>query len=307
MSRPSCAGNSKNSLQRPLFDRHALRKIAGLVDIATEFHRYVVGQQLQWNDAENRRQIVRSVGYQNHIVADFFQGGVALRSNRDDRTFAGFDLLDVADVFLEDGILGSNEQRGCLLGDECDHTMLKFGTGIARGGDVADFLQLQRPLESNRIVRLAAHKEEVVRLSVFFGDSDDLRLQLKRARHKVGQFFHLSDHIASLTVREMANAAQKKTKERENRQLRGKGLRCGDADLRSRVHVDAAIAFTGDRAGDIIADAKRAMPFALALTQGGKSVGRLPALADDKSKSVALERDIAVAELAGELTLYGNV
>lgn len=307
MSRPSCAGSSKNSLQRPLFDRHALGKVARLVHIAAKLHRNVVGEELKRNDAENRRQIVRSVGYQNHIVADFFQGGVALRANRDDRTFACFDLLDVADVFLEDGILGSNEQRGGLLGDECDHTMLKFGTGIARGGDVADFLQLQRTLESNRIVRLAAHKEEVVGLRVFFGNGGDLRLQLKRAGHEVGQFFHLSDHIASLAVREMANASKKKTKERENRQLRGEGLRCGDADLRSRVHVDAAIAFAGDRAGDIIADAKRAMPFALALTQSGKCIGSFTALADDKSECVALERDIAVAELAGELTLHGNV
>ena len=185
--------------------------------------------------------------------------------------------------------------------------MLKLRAGIARGGDVTDFFQLERAFQSNRIVRLAPHEEEVVRLGVFFGDGGDLRFQLERAGHEVGQFFHLSNHIPSFAVREMTNAAQEETEERENGQLRCEGLRRGNPDLRSRVHVDAAIAFAGDRAGDIVANAKRAVPFSLALAQGGKRVGSFPALADDKSERVALKWDVAVTKLAGELTLHGNV
>ena len=73
------------------------------------------------------------------------------------------------------------------------------------------------------------------------------------------------------------------------------------------MHVDAAIAFAGDRAGDIVANPERAMPFALALAQGGQGVGCFPALTDDKRERVALERDIAVTELAGEFAFNGNV
>ena len=49
------------------------------------------------------------------------------------------------------------------------------------------------------------------------------------------------------------------------------------------------------------------MAFTLALAQGGKRVGGLPALADDEDKCVACHRQVAVAQFACEFALHRNV
>ena len=72
------------------------------------------------------------------------------------------------------------------------------------------------------------------------------------------------------------------------------------------MHVDAAVAFAGDRAGHIVANAERAVALALAFAQCRKRIGCLAALADDESEGVFVERHVPVAEFAGDLHLRGQ-
>ena len=69
---------------------------------------------------------------QDHVIANFGQSLVAFGADGNHRAFAGFDLLDVADVLVEDSILGRDEEGGSILGDERDDTVLELGTRIPR-------------------------------------------------------------------------------------------------------------------------------------------------------------------------------
>ena len=84
----------------------------------------MIGEELQGDGCEDRREIIRGGGNEDHVVADFGERGVAFGADGDDRTLAGLDLLDVADVFVEDGILRRDEQGWGFLGDEGDDPVL---------------------------------------------------------------------------------------------------------------------------------------------------------------------------------------
>ena len=69
------------------------------------------------------------------------------------------------------------------------------------------------------------------------------------------------------------------------------------------VQVDAAVRLAGDGAADDVADGERRVALALRLAQGRQRVGRLARLRDGQDDRVAVDRRIAVAELAGVLDL----
>ena len=73
------------------------------------------------------------------------------------------------------------------------------------------------------------------------------------------------------------------------------------------MHVNASVTFAGDRAGDVVANPKCDMAFALAFTQRSERIGGFSALADNKDERVAVERNIAVAKLAGKLAFDWDV
>lgn len=54
-----------------LLHLHALRQIAGFVHIAAEFVGYVVAEHLERDHAEDRREVERRIGDEDHIVTDF--------------------------------------------------------------------------------------------------------------------------------------------------------------------------------------------------------------------------------------------
>ena len=69
------------------------------------------------------------------------------------------------------------------------------------------------------------------------------------------------------------------------------------------MHVNTAITFTGDGARHIVADTEGAVSLALALTQSGQRIGRLPALTEHKHQGILGHREITVAELTGKFAL----
>ncbi len=80
-----------------------------------------------------------------------------------------------------------------------------------------------------------------------------------------------------------------------------------DADLGSGVHVNAAIAFARDGAGDVIANSERAMSFAPALAQCAERIGGFAALADREDERVVRHWRIAMAKLARVFDFDWNV
>ena len=84
----------------------------------------------------------------------------------------------------------------------------------------------------------------------------------------------------------MAHSTEKQADERENDELRSKRFGGRDADLRSGVHVNAAIALARDRARDVVANPERAITFAPAFAQRAERIGGFTALADGKNEGV---------------------
>ena len=161
----------------PLLDGDAFGEVAGFIHVATELDRDVVGEELQRNHRKDGGEVVRAIGNEDHVVADFCERGVAFRSDRNDGAFARFDFLDVADVFFEDRISRSDEDRGGFLGDESDDAVFEFCARIAGRGNVADLFELEGALQGDRVLRLAAHKKEAFRVGVFFRNRGDLRIE----------------------------------------------------------------------------------------------------------------------------------
>ena len=144
-----------------LLDGDAFGEVARLVHVAAEGGRDVVGEELQGDGCEDRGEIIRGGGDEDHVVADFGECGVAFGADRNDRASAGFDLLDVAHVLVEDRVLRRDENRRGLLVDQGDDPVLELGTRIPRRRNVADLLELQRPLERDRVIRLTAEKKKI--------------------------------------------------------------------------------------------------------------------------------------------------
>ena len=73
------------------------------------------------------------------------------------------------------------------------------------------------------------------------------------------------------------------------------------------MHVDAPIAFPPHRAGDVVADSKRAKSFALAFAQRAEGIGCFAALADGEDERIAAHRGVAMAKLAGVFHFHRNI
>src|SRR5262249_12949692 len=79
------------------------------------------------------------------------------------------------------------------------------------------------------------------------------------------------------------------------------------ADLRAGVHINAAIAFARDRAGDVVTNPQRAVAFALTFAQRSQGVSGFTALAERENERVLGRRGIAMAILAGKIDIHRNV
>ncbi len=104
----------------------------------------------------------------------------------------------------------------------------------------------------------------------------------------------------------MPHPAKEQSDEHEDGHLRGERFRRGDPDLRTRVHVNAAVAFARDGARDVVANAEGAIPLAPAFPHRAEGVGGFAALADREDYGVARHRGIAMAKLAREFHFRRN-
>ena len=100
-----------------------------------------------------------------------------------------------------------------------------------------------------------------------------------------------------------AQAAEIDGEQVEGHQLGGEGLGRGDADLRTGVGVDDAVALAGDGGFDHVADRQHLAALVVGFAQGRQGVGGLAALADHQGQGPGGDQRVAVTELAGDIDL----
>ena len=219
------------------------------------------------------------------------------------RAAARLDLLQIAHHLVEDRPARQQEHRRRVRIDQGDRAVLHLGGRIALGVDVADLLQLQRPLQRHRVVILPAQVQEVGDVAVPLGDAAHVVVAGQRAAHRVGDRTQFSDHLRPLQAGQMAHAAEVEGEHGQDGDLIGERLGAGHADLRTGMQIDAAVGLAGNAAADDVAQSQSRMALALRLAQRRQGVGRLARLRDGDDDGVAIDGRIAIAELAGVLDL----
>src|SRR5436309_2358443 len=137
---------------RGLFDRDALRQVAWLVDVAAEAHRDVVGEKLERDDGDERRQELGARRHLDDVLRLRRDVPVARVGDGDDEAVARPHLLDVAEHTLVGAVARHERHDWERVGDECDRTVLHLAAGVALGVDIRDLLELERALEGDGVL-----------------------------------------------------------------------------------------------------------------------------------------------------------
>ena len=166
---------------------------------------------------------------------------------------------------------------------------------------VADLLELERALHRHRVTRRAADEVGVLASDEPFGEMGDFGLARDDAVDLTRQCSECRKQAAAGGGREVADAAEMDGEERQGDGGAGECLGRHHGDFGTGVQVDAAAAFTRDRAADNIDDSEHPPAFALHFLHGGERVEGLTRLADGNVERVALDDRVAVAELGGRL------
>ena len=152
----------------------------------------------------------------------------AAGSDSDDWPFARFHLLDVIQVFREDGIVRCNENRGQVRPNERDDSMFELGAGMTFGKKVGDFFQLKGGFERDRVIELPPEEQHSTNTGIFLRDRLNLIAQLENLLDLSGQCVERVNDSFSLRGRELPHPTEKQTDQRQNYQLRRKRFRRGD-------------------------------------------------------------------------------
>jgi hypothetical protein len=76
--------------------------------------------------------------------------------------------------------------------------VLELGAGVALGKQIGDLFQLQRGLDCDGVIELAAEEEETAHRRIFLRDGFDLIAQFQDLLDLVGQLFERFDDSRSL-------------------------------------------------------------------------------------------------------------
>src|ERR1700744_4352743 len=178
-----------------LFHGDAFGKVARFVYVKALGHAYVVGQQLQGDDAQHGSDDLVGFGHGEDVVRHRGDDLVAFAGDGQHQAFPGFDLLDVAHDLFMVGVLGGDENDGQLVVHQGDRAVFHFRGGVALGVYIGNLFQLQGAFQGHREVVSPAKVEEIPGVFVFvrdlfykvgllkddgylFGDGRELRAQV---------------------------------------------------------------------------------------------------------------------------------
>src|SRR6058998_1975090 len=96
-----------------LFHGHTLCEIAWFIDVAAQLNCQVISEKLKRNDRQDWHYVLGRFRQHDYFVGNFFEVlGSVSTSYRNDRSFAGFYLLHVIQVFEENWIVGRDKYGG---------------------------------------------------------------------------------------------------------------------------------------------------------------------------------------------------
>jgi hypothetical protein len=81
---------------------------------------------------------------------------------------------------------------------------------MAFGEQIGNLFQLERGLDCNGVIELAAEEEQAIHRSVFLGNRLDLIAQFQDFLDLIGQLFERFDNARSFGGREVPHAAEEK-------------------------------------------------------------------------------------------------
>src|SRR2546428_1066755 len=144
------------------FHRHALRQVTGAVHVAPPQDSDVVGQQLERDDRQDRRQQRWAGRNPQLVVGQVAQVTVPFARDRDDVASSRLHLLHVGEGLRVYLVLGREEDDRHVLVDQRDGPVLYLRRGIAFGVDVGVLLELAGALERYGEVHAPTEIERVV-------------------------------------------------------------------------------------------------------------------------------------------------
>src|SRR2546425_11037282 len=106
------ASPTRSFARSRLLDRDALREVPGLVHVAAESHPDVVGEELQGDHRDQRRQEIGAGRHFDQVLNLRREGSVAGVHDGDDLALAGEALLDVAEHALVRAVARANATTG---------------------------------------------------------------------------------------------------------------------------------------------------------------------------------------------------
>ena len=154
-------------------------------------------------------------------------------------------------------VLLGDDDDGHALVDEGDGAVLHLGRRQSLGVDVAQLLELERALEGDRIVDAPAQVETVLALREPVRQELDLVVELECPGHFFWELVQLFQDLSGPRRRQVPPASHVDGHHGQHRDLRDKGLRAGNTDLRAHVQVDAGIRLTRNARSHGVDDPER--------------------------------------------------
>ena len=185
--------------------------------------------------------------------------------------------------------------------------MLQLARGVRFGVDIADFLQLQRRFEADRVVEVPADEEERSVVFILARKALDPAVHVDGALAALRKRSNPAHELGAAFFIKFAELIRHVYREHgEHRDLRRVALRRRDGDLRARPGVEHRVGGLRDRAVDDVDDADGLRAAALAFVQRGDGVRGLARLGYDYDERMRVDYRIAVAQLARDLNAHGN-
>ena len=190
---------------------------------------------------------------------------------------------------------------------ERDRAVLKLAGGEALGVDVADFLELERTFEGDGEADVAAQVDHRGRILHRAGELTHALPTLEDAGDRGGdgrELVHVVGDLVGVLV--AAHLRQVQAQDVAGGNLRGERLGGGDRDLGAGVREDHRVRLARDRRARRVDDGDDLRALLAGVTDRLDRVHGLAALGDGDDQGLLADDRVAVAELAGELDLYGD-
>ena len=192
----------------------------------------MIGEKLQRDRVQDRRQDSGVVGYADHMQAvTAGEPGVLIRHHVQ-LAAARSHFLQIGPEFLKQCVLGRDRDDRHALVDQREWPVLEFTRRIGLGMDVGDLLQLERSLHRDRIMDAAAQEQRVMVLREFPAPGADQRLGLQDLRELR---WHAPQRLQQcrfpLARQPAARLGERHREQHERGELGGEGFGRGDADF----------------------------------------------------------------------------